>query len=882
MIIDESESLMHYGILRRSGRYPWGSGGSTLSRSRSFLETVDALRGQGMSEPEIARAFSTPEHPFTTTDLRALKSITKNIKHADDVSQAVRLQQKGLSNVKIGETMGINESSVRSLLKDYLAEKQDILTTTSNMLRDEVDKKGFVDVGSGVESYLNISSTKLNTAIAMLKEEGYQVYYPKNPQLGTNRGQLTTQKVLVGPGVTYTDVSRNRDRIQQLQMVTDNSGRSFTRTDYPPVAISSKRVAIAYKEDGGAEADGVIYVRPGVEDVTLGNARYAQVRILVDGSHYIKGVAVYKDDLPAGVDLLFNTNKAKSPDKLAALKKVSDDPENPFGATVRQIPGKDGKPKSVMNLVNEEGDWDTWSRNLSSQFLSKQPHALAKQQLDLAYEQRRNELDSIMKLTNPAVKKRLLDAFADEADSAAVHLKAAKMPRQATKVILPVNTMKPNEIYAPTFRNGERVVLVRHPHGGKFELPELVVNNRHPDAKRLLGDTEDAIGIHHKVAERLSGADFDGDSVIVIPNGSRSVKTSSALQGLKDFDAQTQYKGYEGMKPMSARTKGLEMGKISNLITDMTIKGASDAELAAAVRHSMVVIDAEKHGLDWRKSARDNGIANLATKYQKKGGGSSTLISRARSPINVLDRKPRPASEGGPVDPATGRKVFVETKKTYPNGNPKMFRSKKLAETDDAHTLSSGTPIEKIYGDYSNSVKALANTARKASVSTKPTPYSPSAKETFAPEVRSLNAKLNLVFRNRPLERQAQLVANAAVNAKRRAHPDMEDDDVKKLRFRELESARNRIGAEALRVDITPTEWQAIQAGAITTNTLTQILQKADLKQVRQYATPRTPTVMTSARVTRAKSMLASGYTQSEVADALGVALSTLKSSVKE
>lgn len=880
MIISENSHLMHYGILRRSGRYPWGSGGNVVTRSRSFLETVDALRSQGMSETEIAKAFSSDDHPFTTTQLRALKTIAKNETRAADIARAQQLHEKGMSNIAIGKAMGRNESSVRSLLAPGLKERNDILTTVSDMLKSEVDGKGYIDIGTGVENHLGISSTKLNTAVAMLREQGYEVHYLKQTQQGT--GKQTNLKVLAPPGTTYSEVSRNRDRIQNLQMVSDNGGRSFVKTNQPPLSVNSKRIGVVYGEEGKL-ADGVIYVRPGVPDVSLGNARYAQVRIAVDGSHYIKGMAMYKDDLPPGVDLLVNTPKKDTGNKLDAFKKMEADPENPFKATTRQILDEKGKVKSAMNIVNEEGTWDTWSRNLSSQFLSKQSPALAKQQLDLTFEDRRTQLDEIMQLTNPAVRRRLLDAFAEDVDSAAVHLKAAQLPRQASKVILPITDMKPTEIYAPTFRNGEKVVLVRHPHGGTFELPELTVNNRQPTAKKLLADTPDAVGIHPKVAGRLSGADFDGDSVIVIPNKNRQVQTSPAFEGLKGFDPQSRYRGYEGMTPMSPRTKGIQMGLVSNLITDMTIKGASTSELAAAVRHSMVVIDAEKHNLDWKRSAVENGIPALMERYQgRKQGGASTLISRAGSRQDVLDRKPRSAAKGGPVDPVTGRLVFELTGRTYPNGKPKVIRSKKLAETDDARKLSSGTPIEKIYADHSNRLKALANTARKASVATKNTPYSPSAKETYAKEVQSLNAKLNLVLRNRPLERQAQIVAGTTIAAKLRANPDMDDESIKKLRYRELENARQRIGAEALRVDITPTEWQAIQAGSITTHALNQILQKADLAQVKQYATPRKPTVMTSTKQRRAKAMLASGYTQAEVADALGVALSTLKSSINK
>jgi hypothetical protein len=137
--------------------------------------------------------------------------------------------------------------------------------------------------------------------------------------------------------------------------------------------------------------DGVIFVRPGVKDLSMGAAPYAQVRIAVDGTHYLKGMAVYKDDLPPGVDLQFNTNKSDTGNKLDAMKEVkrnkddgSVDMDNPFGASIshqigdRDHTGKITKLTSVMNIVNEEGKWSEWSRNLSSQMLSKQRPALAK------------------------------------------------------------------------------------------------------------------------------------------------------------------------------------------------------------------------------------------------------------------------------------------------------------------------------------------------------------------------------------------------------------------------------------------------------------------------------------------------------------------------
>lgn len=884
MIVQEKDYLAHYGILRKSGRYPWGSGGTQSARNRSYLATLENLRKEGLSETEIARGFG-----ITTTQLRAARSIARNEEKQAQINMAQRLKDKGYSNVAIGERMGINESSVRSLLAPGQKDKADILQTTSNMLKDQVDQKSYIDIGTGVENHLGVSGTKLNTAVAMLQEQGYTVHYIKVQQLGT--GQQTTIKVLAKPNTPYKEVFQNRDQIKQITDFSEDGGRSFLGLQ-PPLSISSKRIDVRYADMGGKEADGVIYVRPGVKDLSLGAANYAQVRIAVDGTHYLKGMAVYKDDLPKGVDLVFNTNKSNTGKKSDVFKELKDDPDNPFGAVVRQRLelGKDGKHHvtSAMNIVNEEGDWETWSRNLPSQMLSKQNPDLAKSQLNVTYERRQRELDGIMELTNPAVRKKLLDSFADDADSAAVHLKAAALPRQATKVILPVSSMKKDEIYAPSFRDGERVALVRFPHGGTFEIPQLTVNNRNAAARKLLGSAaKDAVGIHHSVAERLSGADFDGDTVLVIPNNRGLVKSTPALEGLKGFDPQSSYPAYPGMSAISPSRKQQEMGNVTNLIADMSIRGANATELARAVRHSMVVIDAEKHNLDYKSSAKDNGIPQLKAKYQGSArAGASTLITRATSEIRVPERKPRSAAKGGPVDKATGKKVFEETGATFVNRQGKTvvktIKSKKLAEVSDAHKLSSGTEMEEVYADHSNRLKALANSARKASVNTQATPYSPSAKAVYSKQVGSLNAKLNLALKNRPLERQAQVLANAVVSQKRQANPHMDAADLKKIKAQALAEARTRTGAGKQRIEITDDEWHAIQAGAISKSKLKDILDNSDLDTVRKLATPRTNTVMTAAKQSRATAMLNSGYTPAEVADALGVAVSTLNSSLSK
>jgi hypothetical protein len=885
--IEEDAYLAHYGILRKSGRYPWGSGETQNQRNRDFLGSVAALKKEGMSETEIAKGWG-----ITTTELRAAKSIAKNEQKQADIGMAQSLKDKGYSNVAIAKRMDINESSVRALLAPGQKEKTDILTTTSNMLKSQVDERGYIDVGVGVEYHVGVSGTMLNTAVARLKEEGYEVIKIQVQQLGTSN--KTIVKVLAPPGTQYRDVVMNKDKITQVNAHTSDKGRTYDIVQ-PPLSIKSKRVGVRYAEEGGADADGVIYVRPGVHDVSLGSSRYAQVRIAVDGTHYLKGMAMYKDDLPPGIDLLFNTNKSSTGNKLDAMKPLKKtkegdvDQENPFGATIKpggqRLDPKTKKVNSVMNIVNDEGDWDKWSRNLSSQTLSKQSPLLAKGQLDMTYERKKAAFDEIMALTNPAVKRSLLKDFAEDVDASAVHMKAAALPKSSWHVILPFNSMRPTEIYAPNYENGTRVALIRYPHAGTFEIPELTVNNKHPGAKKALGNAKDAVGIHSSVAAHLSGADFDGDAVLVIPNGKGSIKTSSPLAGLKNFDPQKSYPEYPGMPKMTPRTKGMQMGLVSNLITDMTIHGANTTELAAAVRHSMVVIDAEKHNLDYKRSAKDNGIANLMEKYQgRKQGGASTLISRATAEIRVDDRKPRAASRGGSIDKATGKKVYETTGETFVNKRGKTVTSKtistKLAETDDATTLSSGTLIEKVYASHSNKLKALANQARKAMVHTPATIYSSAAAKAYASEAKSLDAKLKIALRNAPLERQAQLLANDAVSKRQRDNPQMEAADLKKIKGQELTKARARTGASKQRIEITDDEWAAIQAGAVSNHKLDQILANSDPDRVKELATPRSQTMMTSTKTQRAKAMLASGYTQAEVATAIGVSLTTLKTAL--
>ena len=878
--------LKHIGMPRRSGRYPWGSGDDPNQSSISFRSHVQNLREKGLSDVDIAKAEG-----ITTTQLRAKMSLAKAEKRQSDTAEVIRLKEHGYSNMEIGRRMGINESSVRSLLNPVLAERAAVTQATSQMLKESVDSKRFIDIGAGVESHLGISRTKLNTAVAELEEQGYQVHRVNVEQLGMP-GQFTIVKVLGAPDTTWKEVVKDVGKIQSITSKSDDYGRTYTDPNTKPIqSIDSKRVKVNFSEEGGSAKDGVIELRRGIKDLDLGPSKYAQVRISVDGTHYLKGMAIYSDKMPDGIDVMFNTNKSQEVGKMGALKKMKTskdengneriDPDMPFGATIKDKRG-------ALNIVNEEGDWAKWSKTISSQVLSKQTVPLAKSQLGLALKQKQEEYEEIMKLTNPVVKKQLLLAFGDDCDSSAVHLKAAALPRQASKVILPIPDLKPNEVYAPSFNNGESVVLIRHPHGGTFEIPELIVNNKSKSAKAIMENATDAIGIHPKVASKLSGADFDGDAVIVIPNNKGSVKTSASLKGLENFDPIESYRipKDSNIQPIKPKTKQTKMGEISNLITDMTIKGATQDELARAVRHSMVVIDSEKHNLDYRQSYIDHGIAALSERYQNtKRGGASTLVSKASSELRVDARKPRSVAEGGPIDPKTGEKVYTKTGESYTDSKGrtvyKKIASTKMGEAKNAFDLSSGRPIEKVYAEYANNLKSLGNDARKNALKTIPTPYNASARKVYANEVNTLTASLNAALMNKPIERQAQIIANTAVAKKRQANPDMDHDEIKKLKNHELAQARTRTGANKYDITISDKEWAAIQAGAVSPSKLAQILQNTNLDHIKQLATPRSTTSLSPSKVSRAKAMLEAGYTQAEIAEHLGISTSTLNTSLK-
>lgn len=1002
----EEEIIKHYGVGHlgggHSGRYPWGSGGNDYQHSIDFLGRIEKLREKGWKEnaENIKKEFG-----MSMNDYRHEKTLCLNERRLTEVKRVKSLKEQGMSTSAIAKEMKINESSVRSYLKQDSYDRMMAAKNTAAFLKQQVDKHKMVEVGKDVEADVNglsVSRNKFDTALYLLESQGYGVYPNRIPNV-TNPNHQITQLVLCDPSIKPTEGKKvpveiyQYDKIKTLnEYISRDDGKSFEKKFNYPASMDSSRVKILLKDEKGMDGltggskDGLVEIRRGVPDLDLGESRYAQVRILVDGNKYIKGMAVYSDNVPKGYDLVFNTSKS-SYDK--ALKEIKNDPENPFGSAIKDVDqggqywydSKTGKrleakadsPNAKLGLINkraDEGDWTEWADALPSQFLSKQNLYMAKRQLNLAKEDKQAEFEEIKSLNNPTIKKYYLENFANNCDKAAVDLKAASLPGQKYHAIIPVNSLSDKEVYAPQYKEGTKVALIRYPHGGTFEIPVLTVNNKNTLANKIIGNKSiDAIGINKKVADQLSGADFDGDTVMVIPtdNGKVKISRKEPLEDLVGFDPKgsyqydntsvskdgtiTYYRNGNAFKPLQKNSVGKEMGVISNLITDMTLGGANDKEIARAVKHSMVVIDAEKHKLDYKASEIDNGITELKKKYQikydEKGniktGGASTIISRASGEKQIPKTQGQPKinikgtswydpkkEEGALIyktadesklyyadskrDKSTGivsiktedgktikynpsdeksRKTYTpvmhidpQTKKvsfTNPDGTityRKRMRtqtSTQMADTDDAYTLVSANrnPMELTYADYANSMKSLANQARKEMVSTPSLKTDPSAKKKYSKEVSELMAQYNQARKNSPKEREAQRITTIEVEAQKKRDPTMTSEDLKKYKQRSLSKNRELVGTITRKnraITITDDQWTAIQSGAVSESKLKEILRYTDADELRQRAMPNNGNKLATAQVNRIKLLANSGLSIQQIADKLNIPTSTV------
>ena len=295
--------------------------------------------------------------------------------------------------------------------------------------------------------------------------------------------------------------------------------------------------------------------------------------------------------------------------------------------------------------------------------------------------------------------------------------------------------------------------------------------------------------------------------------------------------------------------------------------------------------------MDYKRSYEEIRIAELKQKYQ--GGsdaGASTLLSRSKSIAYAPETKQIRLKD---IDPKTGEvhpeptgRTYTDWKKnkdgTWESNGEKLatVKTTKMAATNDARTLLSKDPNPKevAYADYANALKSMANLARTNQVATKNIEVNAQAKSVYKSEVASLNSKLNRALQNAPKERQAQIIANKTLKQKQAANPDWTADEIKRAGQQALTAARAKVGASKsnVQVDITDKEWEAIQAGAISTSKLEQILNNADSDKVKQLASPKKTVTVNASQAARIKSMINFGYTQAEVSEATGLSVSTI------
>ncbi len=864
-----------------SGRHPLGSGEQPWQhvpwrRFQLQYANLQAKRnadGTKMTQTQIAQAMGFD----SLKDFRA--QVTRNKEQAtrDKMDFVLSKYNEGMSLAEIAEATGgvMSKSSVKQYVDKFkenggtlsiVAEnKMNRVRGTAEMLKDQLKNgTGYLDIGKGAEELMNVKRTTLDAAISQLKDEGYYVHTIYNQRLGDKEKGTKIKTLSQNPSIQ--DIWKNHlYDIEAIGVRTEDGGETYKTPEgiKPPKQLSLDRVAVKFKEQGGADADGLILLRPGVEDLSLGKSNYAQVRIAVGGKYYLKGMCAYSDDIPDGYDVLFNTNKSITGGKEAALKKLNlDNPSNPFDSNIKPVNGQRG----YLNIVNEEGDWSEWTHDMAAQFLSKQNYSLVRDRLKATVKATNEEYETILKIENPVLQRQLLEDFAGSCQTRARQLKAKGTAGACAQVLMPSADVKPNEIYAPNFKDGDRVVLVRYPHAGRFELAELTVNNHNQSAENLIGKhAQDAVVIHPSVAPKLSGADYDGDTVFVFKNNNGRIKVADGLPGLKDFDTKD-WKAVDlkpGEKTITKKYRGNLMGCATNLIADMQNYDENTPperiptrkELEDAVKFSMVVIDAYKHDLDWRAAAEEYHYKELRRKYCRT------------------------------INPETG--------KNNPIGSSSVItRAKRhMEEVDDATKLYSMYPtkVEKEYAAYANTMKAMQNTALKAAAEIKTPAWKPELGKKggeYYNEVQSLDEKYAKLIANKPKERQAQILTSKWYNQQKKLADIKDADDAKKLRVRLERTARQVTGSEAFkyRIEFTDREWEAIQAGAVSPSKQAQLFRSANADKLRERALPKSYISLTTgqkAAITRMASKKNSSgglaYSPTEIANKLGVSVSDVQ-----
>ena len=868
----------------------------TLNKVKEYKESHP-----GATYTEMAKAFG-----ISTTELR--QRITAENHHKAEfrlwLAQEMSNPDEHITKSQMDEVFQSPAGTAARILSNGRSKKDAKMNEIHDKLVERVKEVKYLDIGEGTEIQLGLTRETLGGIVKTLEAEGYHTHTITRKNL-TDDTKGIKMVVLTKDG-DLESVKKHKYDIRTLDAWYDPEGK--LRDIEPPKQLDWDRVKIKYGDEGGVARDGMMQVRPGAEGLDLGDSRYAQVRIAVGGTSYMKGVAIvdHLQTFPPGTDIIFNTNKPKGTPREKVLKDLKGEvmSDNPFGAVIKS-------QKGYINFVQKEGDWNEWSAGLAAQMVSKQPDKFVKSQLDKTFDNIKRDFDSFKAIPNTAIQSYFLENYAKSLTTKANKLKTDGVEGERAQLLLSNPDLKPNEIYAPNYKNGETLYLIRYPHGGTFEIPVLTVNNNHQSSRKLLGNAVDAVMVHPSAGQKLSGADYDGDTVYVLPANKNNPITSTTLppalrKKVAEFDPEVYHRdvpeNVNGGHLYRKKFTTDQMGIATNLISDMTTLKAPMGDIVDATLYSMVVIDSWKHNYDLKQAKQDFRINELKKKYQgAANAGSATVITRARSKVKVythydgtLERvKEKTRKVTGANGKTYNEKYYVlEDGTEVPKKRTKEVRLMDI--TADANTLKSQfkNSTEDRYAAYANSLKALQNEAIKANAALKMPKRDPQAAKRYAQEVESITEKLRKAMSKAPIERQIELLAEQRYRHYLR--PEMDADDRKKLAARSRLTARKIVTGQTQgpkskrseRLHLTDLEWEAILHNAVSPTTIKSVLKYTDDDEVREKVIPRGYQTIPAAKVSRARAMLSqtSGgkpkYTYAEVAEALGVSVDALRDNI--
>ena len=258
-------------VLRESRDAILGEVEKNHFQSQGFvLISIPDIREEGRTETQIANELG-----LTTTQLRNAITYARKEEREYNREQVAGMKEAGLSNVEIGQRLGISEGTVRNYISDNKSSKatsEQQLDNIEKALSDSLKQTGHLDVGVGVERQLGVSRTKFNAVVNQMVENGDLYIHNIQIQRLNDPTKYTIVKVL-STEPDYLKVLKDSTNIGNLEYFSDDKALESAKRFETPQMVDLNRIKIRYQEDGGADLDGLIEIRKGTEDLDLGNSQ---------------------------------------------------------------------------------------------------------------------------------------------------------------------------------------------------------------------------------------------------------------------------------------------------------------------------------------------------------------------------------------------------------------------------------------------------------------------------------------------------------------------------------------------------------------------------------------------------------------------------------